>query len=68
MFPKLAGQHAAYLSMALQGYKSGARKNAMMAPGMLEPLSDQDIDDIAAYYASQPALQAQSSTDQEVKQ
>ena len=68
MFPKLAGQHAVYLSKALQGYKSGARKNAMMAPGMLEPLSDQDIDDIAAYYASQPALQAESSTDQEVKQ
>jgi cytochrome c553 len=53
MFPKLAGQHAVYLSKALQAYKSGARENAMMAPGMLEPMSDQDIDDIAAYFSSQ---------------
>ncbi len=32
--PKLGGQHAAYSVKALQAYKSGARKNAIMAPQM----------------------------------
>ncbi len=65
MFPKLAGQHAVYLSKALQAYKSGARKNAMMAPGMLESMSDQDIDDIAAYFSSQAVVPAESNPEQE---
>ncbi len=51
-FPKLAGQHASYLVKQLQAFKKGGRKNAMMA-GFAMPLSDDDMADIAAYYAGQ---------------
>lgn len=54
MYPKLAGQHQAYLVSALKAYKSGDRKGAMagmMTPNVA-PLSDADIDDLAAYYSS----------------
>jgi cytochrome c553 len=53
-YPRLAGQYADYIARALHEYKTGNRKNAIMA-GMAAPLSDQDIDDIAAYIASQPS-------------
>ena len=49
--PKLGGQHAAYLEAALQGYKSGQRNHATMR-AQAANLSDQDIADIAAYFAS----------------
>lgn len=58
-FPKLSGQYPDYLAKALRDYKSGDRKNAIMA-GFAKPLSKQDIDNLAAYYAAQPA--AVSST------
>ncbi len=51
-FPKLAGQGEAYLVKQLQHFKSGERNNAMMA-GVASLLSDQDIEDIAAYYSIQ---------------
>jgi cytochrome c553 len=53
-FPRLGGQYPDYLAKALQDYKSGDRKNAIMA-GFAKPLSKQDIDNLAAYYAAQPA-------------
>jgi cytochrome c553 len=57
-YPKLAGQHADYLQHALQAYKRGGtkpygRNNAIMA-GMVAPLSDRDIADLAAYLHSLP--------------
>jgi cytochrome c553 len=52
-YPRLAGQYADYIAQALQEYKNGERGNAIMK-GMAAPLSHQDIDDIAAYFASQP--------------
>ena len=52
-FPRLAGQHEDYLTKALQDYKSGARKNAIMN-GIAAALSAQDQADLAAYYASRP--------------
>ena len=54
-FPKLAGQHADYLIKSLQGYKAGTRKNAIMAP-MGANLSQRDMEDLAAYFSSQPGL------------
>ena len=51
-FPLLAGQHADYLVKALEDYKSGARKNAIMA-GFAAGLSRKDREDLAAYFASQ---------------
>lgn len=55
-FPKLAGQYADYLYHSLRAYKSGDRNNAIMQ-GQVQALSDQDMRDLAAFYASQdPAL------------
>ena len=53
-YPKLGGQYADFLAKALRDYKSGARKNPIMQ-GFAAGLSRKDIDDLAAFYASQPA-------------
>lgn len=50
-YPNLAGQKAPYLEKAIKAYKSGERKDAMMS-SFASALSDQDIADLAAYYAS----------------
>ncbi|PKM02391.1 MAG: cytochrome C [Gammaproteobacteria bacterium HGW-Gammaproteobacteria-6] len=52
MYPVIAGQHADYLRKALHDYKSGVRSNPIMA-GFAGALSEQDIADLAAYFASQ---------------
>jgi cytochrome c553 len=54
-FPKLAGQHASYLEKTLNEYKSGVRKDPVMA-GMAAALSKEDIENVAAYFASQSGL------------
>lgn len=51
-YPRLAGQHASYLEQALAAYRSGERKNPIMA-GFAAALSDQDIADLSAYFESQ---------------
>lgn len=53
-WPKLAGQGAAYLAKQLREFKAGKRVNATMQ-GMAAPLSEQDIADLAAFYAGQKA-------------
>lgn len=55
-FPKLAGQHADYTAKQLHDFKSGNRNDPTMLP-MVAGLNDQDIADLAAYFASQtPAI------------
>ena len=54
-YPKLAGQYPDYLAKALRDYKSGARKNPIMA-GMAAGLSQKDIDDVSAYFSSLPPV------------
>ena len=54
-FPRLAGQHPDYLVKALRDYKSGERKNPIMAP-FSAGLSPQDMEDLAAYFAQQKGL------------
>jgi cytochrome c553 len=55
-YPSLTGQHADYLEESLRAYRSGQRKNAVMA-GMTAALTDEDIEALARYYsAQQPAL------------
>ena len=49
--PKLGGQHAEYIVAALQAYKNGERSHPSMK-GIAGSLSDQDMEDLAAYYAS----------------
>jgi cytochrome c553 len=51
MWPNLAGQKQAYLASALQMYRDGRRKNAMMS-AMAKNLTDADIANLAAYYAN----------------
>jgi len=52
--PVLAGQHAAYIARQLEHYKSGERKNPIMS-GIAAALSPQDMLDLGAFYARQPA-------------
>lgn len=51
--PNLAGQKELYLSNQLIAYRSGTRKNNIMSP-LAKPLSDQEIANLAAYFASLP--------------
>ncbi|MEO5862860.1 MAG: cytochrome c [Burkholderiales bacterium] len=55
-FPKLAGQHADYMVSTLKKYKNGKRVNPIMM-GMAAMLSDQDMQNVAAYYAAQKGLE-----------
>ena len=48
--PKIGGQESAYVVKALQDYKTGARKHPSMR-AIAATLSDQDMADLAAYYA-----------------
>lgn len=54
LYPNLAGQHSAYLAHALQAYKKGERSGgqAEVMKAFVAGLSDQDMDDLAAYYSS----------------
>jgi len=60
-WPNLAGQNFRYLVKQITAFREGDRTNVLMAP-MVNNLSDQDIQDIAAYYSSksikQPAVPA----------
>ena len=53
-FPSIAGQNERYLLKQLREIKSGARA-ALLMVGQLDSMSDQDLADMAAYYASQTA-------------
>jgi len=50
-YPILAGQHAEYIQKQLRAFKAGTRKDPIMN-GMAAPLSDQDIEDVAAFFQS----------------
>ncbi|WP_448505964.1 c-type cytochrome [Immundisolibacter sp.] len=52
MYPNIAGQHAGYIVTQLKALRDGGRKDPVMSP-MAANLSDQDIDDLAAYFAGQ---------------
>lgn len=54
-YPVLAGQYTNYLAHALHEYKSGMRKNLVMT-GQVASLSDDDIEALARYFASQQSL------------
>ncbi|WP_297528669.1 c-type cytochrome [Thiohalobacter sp.] len=51
MWPNLAGQKAGYLAKQLRAFRDGTRQDPMMTP-MAKPLSDADIENLAAYYSS----------------
>lgn len=52
IWPKLAGQHAIYIAKQVRDFKAGRRQDPVMAP-MAMTLADEDLADVAAYFASQ---------------
>lgn len=54
-FPRLAGQNEDYLRNALSLYQTGGRQNPIMV-GMAASLTKEDIENVAAYFASQKGL------------
>lgn len=52
-WPSLAGQHAVYTARQLAAFKDGSRSNPLMSAQAMM-LSDQDMQDLAAYFASLP--------------
>jgi len=53
-FPNIAGQNPAYLLKQLQDIQSGAR-SAVLMTGILDGMSQQDLEDLSAFYAGQTA-------------
>lgn len=53
-YPNLAGQKVKYLESSIKAYRDGERKNPIMSP-MATGLSDADVANLAAYFASLPA-------------
>lgn len=51
VWPNLAGQKEEYLKIQITAFRDGTRQNAQMAP-MVSNLTDEDIANLAAYYAS----------------
>lgn len=56
-WPNIAAQQSAYIVNQLNAFKTGTRENPMMQ-AMAANLSDDDINNLAAYYSSQPAVSA----------
>lgn len=69
MYPKLNGQHASYLEKQLHDYQLAAQTNGEQGradpimQGQVANLDDQDIADLAAYFASQDPMQGSASED-----
>ena len=62
-YPKLAGQHAAYIEHQLESFQKGKRANSIMS-GMAGMLSKQGIADVAAYLSQQKTSPGPADTDQ----
>ena len=62
-FPKIAGQIPGYVATQLAAYQSGARDNAVMK-GLVLTLTEQDMQNLDAYYASKPTSAASISEQQ----
>ena len=63
LWPKLAGQHPSYLAKQLHDFKGGKRTDATMFP-MAMPLTDEDIDNLAAYFSGQTQTPGTAAADQ----
>ncbi len=61
MFPSIAGQSASYIAEQLHAFRDGNRVNPIMSP-QAKTLTDQQILDIAAYFAAQKRIVANAST------
>ncbi len=59
-WPKLAGQHASYIMKQLRDFKAGARKDPLMT-AQAAPLTETDIQNLAAYFSGQKTKPAQAT-------
>jgi cytochrome c553 len=62
-YPSLAGQVAAYTFKQLKDYQDGTRSDSPLMAGLVAGLSDQDMADLAAFYAGKPLPAPKGSTD-----
>lgn len=60
LIPKLAGQYAKYIAKELRNYQAGTRSHQIMN-AMAATISDDDLADIAAYFASRPKMKGAGS-------
>ena len=51
LWPNLKGQKEGYLIKQIKAFRDGVREDATMLP-MVKPLTDEDIENIAAFYSS----------------
>jgi cytochrome c553 len=58
--PSLAGQHPVYIVTQLKAFKAGIRKNPVML-GMASTLSEADMQNVAAYFSTQPPKERQAA-------
>jgi cytochrome c553 len=59
--PKLAGQYAAYIQKEIKDFQTGSRKDPIMTDIALRLTNEQDLLDIAAYFASQEKMKGAGS-------
>jgi len=65
LVPKLAGQYGKYIAKELRNYQAGVRTHQIMN-AMAGTISDDDLADIAAYFASQPKMKGSGATENEL--
>jgi cytochrome c553 len=63
LIPKLAGQYGKYISKQVRNYQSGTRSHQIMN-AMAATISDDDLADIAAYFASRPKMKGAGSNNE----
>jgi cytochrome c553 len=62
-WPNLAGQHASYTLKQLKDFKAGKTRSNPNMDAILAGLNDQDMEDLAAYYASLPKAEGRTPKD-----
>lgn len=65
LIPSLAGQYGDYIAKQVRNYQAGTRSHQIMN-AMAATLSEQDLVDVAAYFASQPKMKGEGGTDNPV--
>ena len=63
LIPSLAGQYGKYITKELRNYQSGERSHQIMN-AMAATISDEDLDDISAYFASQPKMKGNGAVNE----
>jgi cytochrome c553 len=66
IWPKLAGQHPAYLAKQINGFKSGDRKDDAMSPMAMLVATDEDLADLTAHFASQAVQPGEAGTTEQM--